>query len=43
MRCFASPRSRSIVCTSVPAYHTAMVSAPMRVSTSSPRNRAGTE
>jgi hypothetical protein len=43
MRCFDCPRNRSIVCTREPAYHTSIVSAPMRASTCSPRSRAGTE
>jgi hypothetical protein len=43
MWCFAWPRSRSIVCTQAPAYHTSIASAPMRTSTHSPIKRAGTE
>jgi hypothetical protein len=43
IRCFVSPRKRSIVCTSEPAYHTSIRSAPMRDSTHSPINRDGTE
>jgi hypothetical protein len=37
------PRSRSIRCTNSPAYHTSIVSAAMRASTTSPISRAGTE
>jgi hypothetical protein len=37
------PRRRSIVCTSAPAYHTSIRSAPIRASTRSPISRAGTE
>jgi hypothetical protein len=43
MRCFSWPRSRSIACTSAPAYQTSTCSAPMRTSTVSPISRAGTE
>jgi len=43
MRCFDWPRSRSIVCTVEPAYHTSIISAPLRASTHSPIKRAGTE
>jgi hypothetical protein len=43
MRCLAWPRSRSICCTRSPAYHTSIVSAATRASTTSPISRAGTE
>jgi hypothetical protein len=43
MRWWAWPRSRSIRCTSSPAYQTSIASAAMCASTTSPISRAGTE
>jgi hypothetical protein len=43
IRWFDDPRSRSIVWTRSFAYHTSIVSAPIRASTCSPISRDGTE